>query len=373
MVGRLIHSVEERTIPAAVTVGGYPGWGPPRTKYRSAEGSTIMYSRLEKWDGTSRLVLYNHGHGATSSQFGMNTGPGSGAMALARTGRYVVLSIDGGPTTAEWGCGMNMEACRDAVTWARANGAKAGKYAAGGWSMGGLTTLNWLRRDTQCMGAWLWVPAIDLSYFNSDAGYVPDYGSPLPANATWTAEISANPGGAYRAFTNTTAAVTIPAFGTPIGQGVTIPVQGAQRFNDGLFSRGRPLISIGGNIGGFPTYGRKDNTNFYDVIAAGVAMDIPSGSTAIQNYGGSDLGYDPYSEFTDFTPAAFGPTRKVALALTSDDGTIPPAMADAWLAKVANPNIAPTAKSKTLGNHTLMFQYYTDAEIVAFYDSLDWS
>jgi hypothetical protein len=61
------------------------------------------------------------------------------------------------------------------------------------------------------------------------------------------------------------------------------------------------------------------------------------------------------------------------MALTSDDTTIPPQMADAWLPKVNNPNIAPTAKSKTTGGHTNMFGFYTDDEIVAFYDSLDWS
>lgn len=367
------HSVEERTLPAAITSAAgllTAAGAPPNSKYRSNEGATLLYSRLEKWDGTSRLVLAFHGHGATSNQFGMNAGPGAGCLALARTGRYVVLSIDGGPTTSEWGGPMAMSAINDARDWARTHGVMAGKYAEHGWSMGGLTVLNHMRRDPNCVGAWLWVPAIDLDYFNSTAGYVPDYGAALPANATWTSEISNNavPYGAYRPAATLTAAANVPASTTPVGSGVTVNVDEGRRFNDCW--KGRGTVGMGASSA---TYGSRDATHLYDVISTGAAFSPASGLGIGNGYATNHAGFNPYAEPGDFAPAVFGPTRKITLALSSDDTTIPPAMADAWLPKVGNPNIAPTAKSKTLGNHTNLFQFYTDADVVNFYDSLDWS
>lgn len=374
MAGPFKHSVEELTLPAGqaalVNMLGGPG-NPPKTKYRTAEGSTLLYSRLEKWDGTSKLVIVNHGRSASSNQFGLNSGPGLGSMALARTGRYIVLSIDGGPTGTEWGSPMAMTANRDAITWAQSIGAAPGKYAALGWSMGGLATLVLAMKDPLLTGAWLWVPAIDLDYFNSTAGYVPDHGAGVANNATWTNEISSNSQpGAYRAQSTSQGATVIPALGTPANQGATITLLDARRFNDG--KRGRPGIGI--TSAPIITYGSKDDTHLYQCVSSAAGYTLPTGSACTQNFGaGSEVGHSPYKYPADFSPAIFGATRKINLALTSDDPTIPPAIADAWLAKVNNPNIKPTSKSKTLGGHASMFGYYTDQEIVDFYDSLDWS
>lgn len=369
MPGPFAHSVEERTVPATYTLISTPPWGPPRDKPRPDEASTIVYSKLEKWDGTSRLVIANHGHGASSNQFAPNSGPGLGVMALVRTGRYIVVCLDGGPTFAEWASAMNMQANKDVITWARAAGVKSGKFAGLGWSMGGLTTLNLMRRYAELVGAWLWVPAIDLDYFNSTPGYVPDYGLSLPNNSTWSSEISAVPGGVYRAQSAVQSDVAIPVSFSPIGTGATITLADASRFADEL--KGRRLSASGGTLPNFSYYG-KDATHLYDCISTGEGFTLPAGNLCTQNFGESDKGYNPYRDYLDYRPSAFGANRKIALALTSDDPTVPPAIADAWLTKVTNPNIA-LAKPKTLGGHTMMFGYYSDEEIVNFYDSLDWS
>lgn len=247
------------------------------SKYRSAESQTLLWERNEKFDGTSRLVIACHGHGADSSQFGQNYGPGSGPLALVRTGRYIVLSIDaGGP--AEWGNNNSMSAITDAVTWARAHGARAGRYGLLGWSMGGWVCLNRIRQDAaNVAGAWLWVPATDADYFAMKAGYVPSY-APASTITGWRDEINT----AYTA--------------------------------------------QGGYAGSNPFE-----------FAAYANLNVPT-----------------------------------YLALASDDTTIPPGMADVWLSNVNNPSFFQSPKGKVTGNHTGLFDKFTDAEIVAHYDSLTW-
>lgn len=158
----------------------------------AGETEVVTYSTGELWDHTSRLIIALHGHGTagqdapTPQQFGQNVGSGRGAMALARTGRYIVCAIQAGGATS-WSKPAVMADIDSAVAALRARGARLGKYGLLGWSMGGLEVANKIKRDAANIGAaWTWAPAIDLDYVHSTAGHVLSAG-----NATWTAEVEA--------------------------------------------------------------------------------------------------------------------------------------------------------------------------------------
>lgn len=155
----------------------------------ATESEVITYSSGELWDGTSRLVIALHGHGtagqdaAMPQQFNQNVGSGAAAMALARTGRYIVCAIQADGAVS-WSNPRVMLAINSAIKALRARGAKPGKYALLGWSMGGLEVANRIKRDApNIAAAWTWAPAIDLDYVFSTAGHTPAAG-----NATWTTE-----------------------------------------------------------------------------------------------------------------------------------------------------------------------------------------
>jgi len=151
----------------------------------SGEMAVWTYNTGELWDSTSRLVVALHGHGGDATQFNQNVGSGAGAMALARTGRYVVVGIDAnGPTS--WSKPSVMTAIAAAITAANARGVSTAKYGLLGWSMGGLEVANRIKRDySKIAAAWTWAPAIDLDYVYSTAGHVP-----IANNATWTSEVN---------------------------------------------------------------------------------------------------------------------------------------------------------------------------------------
>lgn len=158
----------------------------------TGETEVVTYSTGEKWDGTSRLIIALHGHGTpgqdtvTPHQYNQNTGSGRGAMALARTGRYIVCSLQAGGATS-WSKPAVMTAIDSAVTALRTRGAYAGKYGLLGWSMGGLEVANKIKRDySRIAAAWTWAPALDLDYVFSTAGHTPSSG-----NASWASEVTA--------------------------------------------------------------------------------------------------------------------------------------------------------------------------------------
>lgn len=156
------------------------------------ETEVITYSTGELWDGTSRLVIALHGHGNAgqdtimASQYNQNVGSGLAAMALARTGRYVVCSIQAGGVSS-FSKPAVMTDIDTAVAAMRARGIKAGKYGLLGWSMGGLETANKIKRDAaNIAAAWTWAPLVDLDFAHSTAGH-----SPVAGVASWTTEIDA--------------------------------------------------------------------------------------------------------------------------------------------------------------------------------------
>lgn len=254
----------EYTLSSAGTSGEYACW---------------TYNAGELWDGTSRLIVALHGHGTAgqdavgSLTFNQNLGAGAGAMALARTGRYVVCSIQAGGASS-WSKPAVMTAINAAVAAARTRGAKTGKYGLLGWSMGGLEVANQIKRDApNIAAAWTWAPAIDLDFIFSTAGH-----TPIANNATWTTEATT-------------------AFGT------------------------------------------------YAASAGYRVADEPA------SYRG------------------LGVPWKIAHA--TDDSVVPQSISTSFVAAVNDPSISMRTPA-IVGDHTNLFQYIPDAEIVSHFDSASW-
>jgi pimeloyl-ACP methyl ester carboxylesterase len=158
--------------------------------YQSGEGQLVSVAPSTPLNGTRKGVLCFHGHGADATQFAdANQPPAAFVKAMADSG-LIVMSIDEAGQTG-WSGPNVMTACTNAYNWLTgAGGAMTGKIGVMGWSMGGLTALNWIKRNPTKVGAaWLWAPAADLDLFNATSGYTPSYstaytGSPttVPAN-----------------------------------------------------------------------------------------------------------------------------------------------------------------------------------------------
>lgn len=137
-------------------------------------------------------ILAIHGHGGTAfaGEQGGLMDQGGHLRALSQSG-YAVLSVDAGVGvhgTAGWGS-PNVMSSLDAAF------AFIGRPQVGivGYSMGGLSTLNWVKRNAAKVAAvWLWEPCTDLAWADSLPGYAPSYG--LANSASWTSEITAEYG-----------------------------------------------------------------------------------------------------------------------------------------------------------------------------------
>lgn len=168
---------------------GYSGTTP-------TENMLLIREKSAPLDGTRKGILCFHGHGGTCDQFDPNgpsssLGPGYHAWQLAEAG-FLVGAIDDAGGTA-WSDQSAMDRATDGYSWLGSVGARSGKVGLVGWSMGGLTVLNWIKRNpTLVAGAWLWAPCSDLDWANSTSGYTPAYGGSVANNGTWSTEIQAD-------------------------------------------------------------------------------------------------------------------------------------------------------------------------------------
>lgn len=139
-------------------------------------------------DGTHPAVLCCHGHGGDSGQFQpfgkTGSSPGWHAWNLAMAG-YLVLAVDHGAAPhAEWSNQSAMDRLTDAYNYAMAQGAKPGKVGLFGWSMGGLTALNWIKRNpTLAACAWLWAAVTDLDWARLNSSWGPEITTDYPSGS----------------------------------------------------------------------------------------------------------------------------------------------------------------------------------------------
>lgn len=157
--------------------------------YQSGERELVITDFFRRT--TRPSIIFPPGH--TGDVFGYgpeNTGLSfEPARALAQAG-FACFSIDGGgPTT--WSGPAAQTAMGNAVAHALAlfGGTKVGLF---GFSMGGATSLNYLKRNSaKVAGAWLADPVTDLDYVHTTSGYFPAYtiapAGPL-APSGWAAE-----------------------------------------------------------------------------------------------------------------------------------------------------------------------------------------
>lgn len=164
----------------------------------AGEDYILHYGTNERFDGRSRLIIATHGHGGSAAHLQQNSAfNGRPLFAAVSADRfragpsYMVLGINAaGPNT--FGNQASVNAVLAAVTYGRSRGARAGKYALCGYSMGGGVALNTVKQDyVNIAGALLYAPLSDLDWANSTAGH-----NPVANNSTWTSEIgTAFPGG----------------------------------------------------------------------------------------------------------------------------------------------------------------------------------
>lgn len=131
------------------------------------EGQLLVRHEATKMDGTVPAILCCHSHNDTLDQFtpGVPTeaDPGWHIWMLAQAG-YIVLAVEAAGI-APWSNQAAMDRINDAYDYAMVQGAKPGKVGVMGYSMGGLTALNWIKRNAaKVAAAWLWAPVTDLDW-----------------------------------------------------------------------------------------------------------------------------------------------------------------------------------------------------------------
>lgn len=135
----------------------------------TAENTYLMYSKAERWNGTSPAVLAFHG--ATTSETWCTPIQGSGAnhsylQKLASKG-YIVVS--GMFSSDAWGNAAGTSGVLEAYNWTQANGAKTGKVGLYAGSMGVSVACNFWLSNQAKVGAYCFiVPAANLGNVYTD-------------------------------------------------------------------------------------------------------------------------------------------------------------------------------------------------------------
>lgn len=163
----------------------------------STDGVMILHRKDEKFNGTSRGIVYHHGRGGTWKDIQ----PGAiqyQQQALAEAGFIVVAPDDAGNLWSNPAAMTNVDVL---VNWMRTAtttqgapstaglGCKTDKVAMLGYSMGGLTVLNYIKRNpTKVIAAQLFEPATNLDAFEANATYQSEILAAYGATAgTWAA------------------------------------------------------------------------------------------------------------------------------------------------------------------------------------------
>lgn len=150
------------------------------------ESQLLVRHKRTPLNGTAPAIICMHSHGGDVSQYhpGVPTiaDPGWHVWMLAQAG-YLVLAVDHGGV-ATWSNATTMSRVDDAYTYVMNLGAKSGKVGVMGWSMGGLTALNWIKRNpTKISCAWIWSPVSDLTWARSNVTWGPEITTAYPSGS----------------------------------------------------------------------------------------------------------------------------------------------------------------------------------------------
>lgn len=310
---------------------------------------------------TVKFIIGCHGHGGTGFQYGLPPLDGH-VNALADAG-YIVYGIDHARINS-WGDPDAMSAISDAYAYMLTYLGQTGSPKCGmmGWSMGGLTALNWVRKNpTLVAAAWAWNPATDVRYYRDASGlYTPAYsigGLTNQGNATYASEINTT----YAPSTTAVGTYTIPALG---GAGITVTTatNAGRSFSDAT-------AGAQATTGGVAfTYTSKTNSTLVGCISTtSSTIAVANAQTITATYTQQIAGYSPYVDFASFRSLAGSPKIKISQA--NDDTTVPPMMnldaTNGFIAKVADANV--TNYGTITGGHVLSISNTPTADVVNFY------
>lgn len=159
---------------------------------RTLEGISIIRAKTTPLNGTKRAVICCHGRGGDFQAFIPNRFSNNQPWALGEQARtladngYIVVSINAGGTVP-WSNQTAMDAITATYNWLVAGRAVA-KVGIMGWSMGGLTALNWTKRNQDKVARCVtWAAAVDLVTMHNDATFGPEIETAYGGAATWNA------------------------------------------------------------------------------------------------------------------------------------------------------------------------------------------
>jgi pimeloyl-ACP methyl ester carboxylesterase len=311
---------------------------------------------------TVKVIIGCHGHGGNGFQYGLPP-LAPHVDALANAG-YIVYGIDHARINS-WGDPDAMGAITDAYNAIIGGlGQTAGTTMIGlmGWSMGGLTALQWQKKFPGLVKAnWVWNPASDPRFFHDSAGaYTPPYpiggAGASQGNAGYSSEIDST----YGATTTAAAAYTIPAVG---GAGITIntATDGARGFADGL------TAGIQATTGGvaFTYTGKTFSTLTGCVSTTAATIAVANGQTISATYAQQIAGYNPYNDYVMFRALP----GKIMVSQANDDNTVPPGMnidaTNGFVARVNDPKV--TSYGTITGGHVASLTNTPTTDVVNFY------
>jgi pimeloyl-ACP methyl ester carboxylesterase len=321
--------------------------------------------------GTKHCFIGMHGYGGRATQYmpALAAQPGYHTPTLVQQGGLVGYGIDHSQINA-FGDPGAVWATDDAYTYL--NGTflmPTSKIMIQGWSMGGLTALNWaLRNTSKIAGMILWNPLTDLRFTRDAAGsYTPTYsvGGAGATQGLYTAEINT----LYAASTTAVGAQTI---NNNVGAPVTLNVTNAREFSDSLTLGGASVAQATVTGVAFTYTGKTATTLTGCKSTTGSSISVANAAAITSAYATQSQAYNPWAIASAFSTAN-GFTFPVWVVQSSDDTTVPPAMnsdaTNGFVARTGNSNFTLTSPT---GGHSGGISNTTKAAVLAFANSLSW-
>ncbi len=239
-----------------------------------------MHASDDVASSSDKVIIGAHGHNGTAFQYGM--APLEPHVTALVNAGYVFVGADHAKVNA-WGDPGAMRALDDLYTWITTTlGYSRVKIGGMGWSMGGSTILNHVKRNaSHYSGAWLWNPVTDLRYFRDNSGaYTPAYSNLNSApQGTYTSEINTT----YASSTTAVGSTTIPALG---GGTVTLPIatNTGKEFADGHnnATAGKPEATV--NSVAFTYTGKTDSSLTGCTSTTGSSISVTNAMAVTSSY-----------------------------------------------------------------------------------------